>query len=166
MHFKSEEQAVKYYLENAEIQDLITSMARHGYFDEEPLIAIPEHLPEHIKSLPQEELTWNEEYVLHIHDPVNTFVVMEGNRRLAAVLAIMQGKDVFPDHDIPDVPESIMFDLSVIPSIIYTTEQEVLPYLSVRHAGMAKQWSENEWESFRSRMTSFGHSDDYIELFR
>lgn len=166
VNLNDQDEAVRFYLENGELQPLLHSLSKHGYFDEEPIVAVPVSLPEKIKSLPEEELMWSEDYVLHIHNPNNHFIVIEGNRRIAAAIALMKGDSVFPGFDIPDVPEDILFDLSVIPSIIYTSEKEVLPYLYVRHTDFQKKWSDKEISSFQSRMDSFGHSKEYIDQFK
>ena len=164
--FQSNDEAVRFYLEQGDLQPLIASLATHGYFDEEPIVAVPESLPKSVLELPEEELMWSEEYVLHIHNPNNSFVVIEGNRRVAATLAIMSGSDKYPGYGIPEVPEHIMFDLSIIPSIIYTTEKEVLPYLYIRHGDYMKHWEDKECRNFQSKMQSFGHSGEYISLFK
>jgi hypothetical protein len=63
------------------IDELADSMAQNGYFDEEPLVAIPKILP---GNLIYEELS-SENFENYIKQETTEFVVVEGNRRLATI---------------------------------------------------------------------------------
>jgi hypothetical protein len=163
--FISESELIGKYLSSDGFDRLINSLRTHGYFDEEPLVVIPDDLPDSIKNLPSSDLRWNQEYVLHIHDPQNTFTVVEGNRRVAAIKAILNHAKGTSDLGIGKIEDEVMEDLSIIPSIIYSNYKEVLPYLAIKHGSYSSNWGDKEMADFKQRMESMGHPQDYIDLF-
>ncbi len=163
--FISESELIGKYLSSDGFDRLINSLRTHGYFDEEPLVVIPDDLPDSIKNLPSSDLRWNQEYVLHIHDPQNTFTVVEGNRRVAAIKAILNHAKGTSDLGIGKIEDEVMEDLSIIPSIIYSNYKEVLPYLAIKHGCYSSNWGDKEMADFKQRMESMGHPQDYIDLF-
>lgn len=162
---QSEQDLIGKYLQTEGFDRLINSLRTHGYFDEEPLVAIPDNLPDSIKNLPSSDLRWNQEYVLHIHEPKNTFTVVEGNRRVAAIKAILSHAKGTLDLGIGKIEDEVLEDLSIIPSIIYSNYKEVLPYLAIKHGDYTSFWGEKEKTDFKIRMESMGHEQDYIDLF-
>lgn len=136
--------------ENFDTEVVALSLVENGYFDEEPIIVIPNKKPKNflfssygddpdsigigIKGLIE-------------RDEIN-FTVLEGNRRVSAIKLIIDKElrqklkidKVYPSSDNDD---GIIEDISNIPCIIYENRAEVSAYLGVRHiAGLLK------WEAF------------------
>ncbi|HRO85669.1 MAG TPA: hypothetical protein PK110_12665 [Niabella sp.] len=129
-------------------QTVAMSLAANGYFDEEPIIVVPNSLPEEfffeaysdpdtlaagIKKLVKEGL---------IH-----FTVVEGNRRVSTIkLLLDQGlrEKIGVEKSYPSIENpNILEDVKKIPCIIYKNRNDVSTYLGVRHiAGLLK------WEAF------------------
>ena len=59
---KTQEEIIFELYESFDIEELAYSMAENGYFDEEPLVAVPENLPSEFENLSYEELKNNKNY--------------------------------------------------------------------------------------------------------
>ncbi len=129
--------------EEFELDEIAYSMAENGYFDEEPIVAIPAKLPK--------SFTWNEDInklqadldKLLIENRDVRFIVIEGNRRIAAAnLLVNKGlRERLKIRDLPKARTSeIEDDLRVIPSIIYRERKDISPYLGVRHITGVLRW--------------------------
>ena len=118
---KNQEELLKEMYQRFDLDDLIASLAAYGYFSEEPLIGIPE----------QEGL---------VDEP--PFVVVEGNRRLAALKILLSSRDrnLVNVKRLPDIAEVARSRLDPVPVKVYPIRSEVLPYLGVRHIVGVKQW--------------------------
>jgi hypothetical protein len=126
----TEEQTIKVLWEAMDVRELVLSIAASGYFKNEPLIVSQE-------------------------DGRN--IVLEGNRRLAAVKVILN-----PDlvkADIPSIEQSIKDSLRELPVMIATRE-EAWRYLGFKHVnGPAK------WNSYaKARYITQVHNDFNIPL--
>lgn len=93
------------------------SLADNGYFVEEPLIGIP--------------------------SPEDTVIVVEGNRRLAALKLIVQAElRKFARN--PEYWESLAkrlrHDVSEVPVIIYGSKDELITFLGYRHIAGIVKW--------------------------
>ena len=104
-----------------DLDDLLASLAAYGYFSEEPLIAIPEQEGQ-------------------VNEP--PYIVVEGNRRLAALRLLLFEEDriLVKIRQVPPITEIAEPRLNRVPVKIYATRSEVLPYLGVRHIVGVKQW--------------------------
>ena len=96
-----------------DIQPLMDSMYRSGYFWEEPLVVVREALPE-LKGK-------------------KVLVVIEGNRRLAALKSIAADEAGFPDIERRK-------RLSEIPVIERSTREETLAFVGFRHVTGIVPW--------------------------
>ncbi|MFH0874641.1 MAG: hypothetical protein V1859_01800 [archaeon] len=139
---KSEKEIQENLVNEFELRELADSFSKNGYFDEEPLVAIPDHLPEKFKSKTYLELKSDPEYLSYIEKKETTFTVVEGNRRLATIKILLstQLQDEFKVKDWPKPSEENMEDLKIVPVIIYPTRDEIVPYLGVRHIAGIKKW--------------------------
>ena len=105
------------------IDDVLNSLAVNGYFEAEPVVC---------REIPDS----------------NKFVVVEGNRRLAACLMLKgdqraatrekhagRFRKLWKDHGCPNIDPipAIAFDIS-------KHKKEILPYLGVRHIASAQPW--------------------------
>jgi hypothetical protein len=127
---KSEEDICYALYRFFDILELAYSMAENGYFDEEPLVAIPQILPIKFHGLNGNELLLNEEYKRFIRDSDTQFVVVEGNRRLTTIKLLLSEdlKKKLKITSIPEISNEIAQDISNLPVIIYPNRGEVLPY--------------------------------------
>lgn len=119
------------------LQELAISMFENGYFDAEPLVAIPSNLPGKFEVVPADELKQDNEYIEFIQSSDTQFIVVEGNRRLStAKLLLNKSKKTFPIIDDVDTEN----DLKSLPAIIYPRRKDVLAYLGARHIIGTKKW--------------------------
>ena len=104
-----------------DLGDLFASLSEHGYFSEEPLIAIPAE--------PNA-------------DTEPTYIVIEGNRRLAALKILLFDKcrDAIKARDLPTISDWAREHLDPVPVKIYQRRVDVRPYLGVRHIVGIKPW--------------------------
>jgi len=94
------------------------SLADNGYFVEEPLVAIPK--------------------------AANEYIVVEGNRRLAALKLLLE-KDLRPFARDPsaweDLANRAKEDLSEVPVVIYQSRDELTTVLGYRHIAGILKWN-------------------------
>lgn len=97
------------------LEELAHSLARNGYFWEEPLVIVPE------KGKP---------------------VVVEGNRRLAALklLADPALRKKIGVTNFPELPAGRAEELKKVPTVQYDSREDVVPYLGFRHITGVKKW--------------------------
>lgn len=104
--------------EEHRLEELMHSFVSNGFFDEEPLVAVPGK-----KS--------------------GTYIVVEGNRRLAA-LKLLTDDQLAANlrvYGIPDATPQEINRLREVPVKVYDSRSEVLPYLGFRHITGVKEWS-------------------------
>jgi hypothetical protein len=134
----AEDEVLKHLFEHFDLEEIAAPMAQNGYFDEEPLVAIPQNLPEQL--IPKDGEKETPEYLNFLETAV--FTVVEGNRRLATARILRNGEIRQKLHirGWPEISPMVCEDLEVLPVIVYPTRQEVLPYLGVRHITGNKKW--------------------------
>ena len=135
---RDEDEVLKHLFEHFDLEEIAAPMAQNGYFDEEPLVAIPQGLPKRL--IPKEGEKETLEYLKFLESSV--FTVVEGNRRLATA-RILRHSEVRQKLHIrgwPEISDAVREDLDELPVIVYPTRQEVLPYLGVRHITGNKKW--------------------------
>jgi hypothetical protein len=162
---KSEEEINYALYRFFDVDELAYSMAENGYFDEEPLVAIPKDLPKKFQNLDSTELTGNKEYETFIQDPDTQFTVVEGNRRLSTIKLLLSDelKNKFKIRSLPEISGEIKTDLSVLPVIVYPNRTEVLPYLGVRHISGIKKWEPYAKARYVAKMVEQGFTIDDIQ---
>ena len=108
------ETVLSYYYENETIDELVTSMLKNGYFEHEPLI---------------------------VRDNGESYVVLEGNRRLTALL-IINNDALARKLPRPDPPPTIsqLNNLQEIPCVVVGNRNEVRVLLGFRHIGGQRKW--------------------------
>src|SRR4051812_34026952 len=112
----TQEEILEYLARQATLEELARSFVDNGYFAHEPLLV--EKLDDH-------------------------YVVLEGNRRLAALKILLQAPEATANGltlavDAP-IPERAA-ELSAVPCL-WATREEVRKYLGFRHIGGIKTWS-------------------------
>lgn len=157
---KSEDQILESLRKFFYLDELAFSMAKNGYFDEEPLVAIPKNLPEKFTQLDYEELKENKEYNEFLNNSDTEYIVVEGNRRLGTVkLLVRETVSSFPKLTAP-----IRQDLERLPVIIYPQRKDVISYLGARHIIGVKKWDAYAKARYIASMKeSYGLSLDEIQ---
>ena len=128
------------------LEELAYSMAENGYFDEEPIVVVPQKMPKGFKFNADIEQQQKELQEL-VNKKAIRFTVVEGNRRTATLKLLLErdlrGK-VKVDDDFPKVVSGhVKSDLEIIPAIFYENRDNISAYLGVRHiAGLLK------WEAY------------------
>jgi hypothetical protein len=134
--------------ENFDTEVVAMSLVENGYFDEEPIIVVPNNIPSDFSfsAYPSPDDLARALKTLIDNNEIS-FTVVEGNRRTSAIKLITDfglRKELGIDKFYPKTEnKSIIQDISNIPCIIYEKREDVSPYLGVRHiAGLLK------WEAF------------------
>lgn len=115
------------------VAELVLSIAANGYFKEEPLFVIPD-------------------------EQTDKFIVVEGNRRLAAVKILLDEeiRNELRAFDMPVIDESKKQELRVLPVSRYESRESLWTYLSFRHIN-----SPQEWDSYSKAMYVAKVHDSY-----
>jgi len=127
--------------------DLLTigeSLADNGYFVEEPLVVIP--------------------------DPPSQYIVVEGNRRLAA-LKLLLDKDLQSTSQDPNAWESLAKrlkeDISEVPVVTYPSRDELTTVLGYRHIAGILKWNPLAKARFINNLIEQkGKGADFAEIAR
>lgn len=148
-----------------DIEELAYSMTENGYFDEEPLVAVPEDLPSEFEGLSYEDLKNDKNYYTFINDENTKFIVLEGNRRLSTIKLLLNSKlrNDLKIKNFPTPEDKILDDLEIIPVIIYPERKQVLPYLGVRHISGIKKWEPYAKARYVANMVNTGTTIDDIQ---
>lgn len=107
------ETVVKYYWDNYVLDELIDSYRASGYFEQEPMIVQPE----------------GDEYI-----------VLEGNRRLAALIQLLRLPGFVPGLDVDEPSDELRSKLKKIPCLVADSREEVASHLGFRHIGGIRPW--------------------------
>ncbi|MBA4383816.1 MAG: hypothetical protein C0410_03705 [Anaerolinea sp.] len=142
------------------LNTLADSMANNGYFDEEPLVAIPKDLPEKLQNIPVE----SSDFIDFLNNPNIEYVVVEGNRRLATAKLLLNEnlRDLLNITNWPMISQKVRNDLSNLPVIIYQKRIEVIPYLGVRHIVGIQKWESYAKARYIAKMIESGFSLEEI----
>lgn len=99
------------------LEELMSSFIANSYFHEEPLVAIPS-------------------------GKQGKFVVVEGNRRLAALKLLLDSglASKVKATTVPEHSEAQLRNLAAVPVKVYSDRGQVLPYLGFRHITGVKEW--------------------------
>jgi hypothetical protein len=118
-----------------DLQPIKDSIYRNAFFYEEPLVAVYESLPE-FGAKPM-------------------LVVVEGNRRLAALKSILENHAEYPN-------EAARKRLEKIPVVIRTNRDETLPFVGFRHVTGIKEWEAPAKAQYAHRLVTAGYTVDRI----
>lgn len=156
-----EDDLLEHLFRHFDLEEIAAPMAENGYFDEEPLVAVPIDLPKKIQPKPGEPAS--QKYLDFLDDA--EFTVVEGNRRLATARILRDAalRAKLRIRGWPDVSDAVRHDLDVLPVIVYPCRREVLPYLGVRHITGNKKWDSYAKARYIAAMIEEGHSVEDIE---
>ena len=149
----SQEELLKALHLSHDLEPLILSFAQSGYFTQEPLIGVQQN-DDPGRGRNQQNDDPEEGKELQTNDPGDegvqqnsdldsrVFVVVEGNRRLAAlkILLFDWAQKAVGISSLPDIEDSIRQRLDPVPVKEYGSREEVIPYLGVRHIRGSKDW--------------------------
>ncbi len=105
------------------VDEIALSIAANGYYPQDPLLAIPENTAE-----------------------ANTlrrkYIVVEGNRRVAAVLLLRDGElqRKIRATSLPSIDEDAKRALERLPVLVYPNRQSLWAYLGFRHINGTQPW--------------------------
>ena len=158
---KGEEEVLKHLYEHFDLEEIALPMGQNGYFDEEPLVAIPRNLPARLAPKPGEKES--AEYLAFLDKA--EFTVVEGNRRLATARILRDSaiRQELRVRNWLEISDLVRDDLDELPVIIYPTRKDVLPYLGVRHITGNKKWDSYAKARYIAAMLENGHEIDAIE---
>lgn len=162
---KSQKEIIHTLFNYFDIEELAYSMTENGYFDEEPLVAVPENLPKEFKGEHYEKLKDNQDYNNFINSPETKFIVLEGNRRLSTIKLLLDNnlRNELKIKTFPIPKDDILDDLKIIPVIVYPEREQVLPYLGVRHISGIKKWEPYAKARYVANMVKSGNTIDDIQ---
>jgi hypothetical protein len=106
------------------VDELVFSIAYNGYFPEEPMFVIPQNPDDN----PADEKT--------------EFIVIEGNRRLAAVLILLRDdwREQLRATNMPSLDEAAKDRIREVPVSIYEDRFKLWTFLTFRHINSPKPW--------------------------
>lgn len=151
---KSESEVLSVLYTDFNLDELAESMAKNGYFDEEPLVAFPSNLPKSLKVVNPNE----PKFINFIKSKDTEFIVAEGNRRLATARLLLDYslREKLHIKHWPKISRKVEDDLQVLPAIVYPTRSEVLPYLGVRHIIGIQKWDSYAKARYIAKMVDGG----------
>ncbi len=113
----SQPELLRLLAEDYDLPDVGGSIAGNGYFSEEPLVTIK-------------------------HPSLDKWIVVEGNRRLAALLLLTTPKKA--PKELQDtwtkIADEAKKTVSEVPTLVYSHRREITPYLGFRHITGVMQW--------------------------
>jgi hypothetical protein len=136
---------LKVLYDEFDLEELAYSMVENGYFEEEPIVVIPQNLPKTFKWDEDVELLEKNLQELVASNKNIKFVVIEGNRRMASAKLLIE-KELrdrlkIRTDDFPKIKdETVKSGLKLIPSIVYKDRRDISPYLGVRHITGVLKW--------------------------
>ena len=138
----SQEELLKALHQSHDLEPLILSFAQSGYFTQEPLIGVQEKDILGDGEAQQEEGPDKGEAQENSSPDGRVFIVVEGNRRLAAlkILLFDWAQKAVGVSNLPDIDDSIRSRLNPVPVKEYDSREDVIPYLGVRHIRGSKDW--------------------------
>lgn len=116
---RPQDELLRHLFDNDVLDELATSLVTNGYFDNEPLLVLPP-------------------------DDDGKRVVVEGNRRLATLLVLLDtptAQEAEAEFDLAEPPSAdALVALESIPCFEVSSRQAVSAYLGYRHIGGLRQW--------------------------
>jgi hypothetical protein len=129
--------------EQFNVDDLAYSMAENGYFDEEPIVVVPQRMPKDFKY--SDDIEQQQKDIQRLVDEGKIrFTVVEGNRRTATLKLLIDSdlrKRVKVASDFPKPASTdVQSDLKIVPAIFYQNRDGISAYLGVRHIAGLQKW--------------------------
>lgn len=139
----SERDVLEYMVIEAKVTDLMLSIATQGYFNGEPILVVPSESDN------------------------GKFIVVEGNRRLAALKLLINPEKAPLKHDtINEISQTAIHKPDEIPVIVYSKREDVLEYLGYRHITGVDQWDSLAKARYLYQLKSTRSEKDYKLLLK
>ncbi len=144
---KSQSEILHHLFEHDVLEEIAQSYVDNGFFPHEPLIVLPKP------------------------SPSSRFIVLEGNRRLAALMIVLE-LPAADGHSFPgiELPGSRVETLSEVPCFAIASRAEVHAFLGFRHIGGTKTWEAEAKARYLllevDRAVSEGTGDPFREVGR
>lgn len=140
----------EYLIKKENLFDLMASIGVNGFYPTEPLIAVPSN------------------------DDAGKFVVVEGNRRLAALKLLSNpGFATIKRTLVDELVETAIFKPTTVPVVVNASREEVLDYLGYRHITGVEEWDSlskarylSQLYDFHAAQPDFTAKPDVPELYR
>ena len=158
---KPEGEILKCLYRGFNLDEIADSMFHNGYFDEEPLVVIPRKLPSKLSRARAD----SKEFEAYISNEATEFMVVEGNRRLAAAKLITNPelRNQLKIKHWEEPAAEIGQDLSLLPAIVYQNRSEVVAYLGVRHIVGIQKWDSFAKARYVAGLVDSGRSLQDVE---
>jgi hypothetical protein len=140
---KSEKELLALLYRKFGLDELAYSMAKNGYFDEEPIVVVPKALPKEFEKKEYKDLKKDEKFIEFVQKNTTEFTVIEGNRRVATakiLLDVTVATELKLVDKWPKIEEGREASLKILPAIVYARRLDVIRYLGVRHIIGVKKW--------------------------
>jgi hypothetical protein len=120
------------------LDELVPSLLENGYFEEEPLVVVPNG---------------------------RRYTTVEGNRRLAALKLLLDPllRRQARVAGWPTPTSRQKARLTAVPCVIYAERDEVIPFLGYRHITGAKKWAPFQKARFVAQLLESGQSLEHIQ---
>ena len=158
---KKEDELLATLYREFSLDELAESMSQNGYFDEEPLVAIPMKVPQKLENAD----VGSKEFLAFLEDDKTLFTVVEGNRRLATIKLLLnpERRSKYGKKQWPTPSELVRDDLSILPVIVYKKRSDVVAYLGVRHIIGIQKWDSFAKARYIAGMIESGMTISEIE---
>ena len=151
---KSDDEIIKWMLENERVIELMASIGEKGYFPGEPLL---------------------------VTDLKGKYLVVEGNRRLTALkLLLNPSRALTKKKSVQETVENATHRPASVPAIVFPNREEILKYLGYRHITGVQEWgaleksrylrqlfdvvgSHSAEEKYKSLAKSIGSNPTYVK---
>jgi len=119
--------------EDYALPDIGNSIAQNGYFSEEPLVTVK-------------------------HPTLDKWIVVEGNRRLVALLLLAEPKKAPKElrDTWTEIADEAKKTVSELPTLVYNHRREITPYLGFRHITGVLQWRPYQKGRYVSQLVEDG----------
>jgi hypothetical protein len=138
---KDEKQIIEHMLRDESLLELMKSIGQSGYYYSEPLLVVPSK---------------------------NKFIVVEGNRRLAA-LKLLSNPDLatIRQKSVHEISNEKIYNPTEIPCIQHGARDDVLDYLGYRHITGVKSWGALEKARYLEQLyTRHTRKEDADKTFK
>jgi hypothetical protein len=117
-----------------DLDELALSMVENGYFEAEPMVAIPKDVEFSDKE--------SESFDKFRENEDSKYIVVEGNRRLSTIQGLLNSKLKY------EVPDSFLEEVKELPILLYPNRSDVLAFLGVHHLLGVRKWNVYERAKF------------------
>ena len=128
-HNSDLEEIWQYMKKNFELEELASSITENGFFEGQPLVAIP------IEEIKEDDIhSYNQ--IINQDNSSSKFIVVEGNRRLSTIQGLLDDNE-FNDYQVND---TLRQQFNSLPVVIYPNRDSVASFIGVHHLAGVRKW--------------------------